>query len=73
MCSHPAAAITDHTVHGYERGATRYAWRGACLTCRRGVVGVTALPSELPEDRLTAMLTSELMAYFRHTPSDIRA
>ncbi len=64
-CSHPAGTITDHTIHGYERESVRYAWRGACLSCQRGVVGVTAIPTGIPADRLDAMLTTELMAYLQ--------
>ncbi len=63
LCTHPAGAITDHTVRGYDREAVRYAWRGACLECQRGVVGVTSVSSALPPDRLHATLTGELMAY----------
>ncbi len=63
ICTHSAAAITDHTVRDYDREAVRYAWRGACLECQRGVVGVTAVSVTVPPDRLNAMLTSELLAY----------
>ena len=62
-CMHPAATITDHAVQGYEGTSIRYAWRGACEVCRRGVVGVTALPSEVDGEALTAKLTAELMSY----------
>lgn len=62
-CIHPAATITDHAVQGYEGTSIRYAWRGACDACRRGVVGVTAIPSEVAGESLTARLTNELMSY----------
>jgi hypothetical protein len=63
-CTHPAGTITDHTVQGFEDGKLRYAWRGTCLNCRRGVVGVTALPAGLSSDRLNDLLNAELMSYF---------
>lgn len=62
-CTHPAATITDHAVQGYEGTSIRYAWRGACDACRRGVVGVTAVPSDVGGDFLTNRLTGELMSY----------
>ena len=62
-CSHPAATITDHAIQGYEGTSIRYAWRGACNVCHRGVVGMTALPADLSDDELLSRLTAELMAY----------
>ena len=62
-CTHSSAAITDHAVQGPDGAAVRYAWRGACTTCRHGVVGVTTLPANLPADRLNALLTQELHSY----------
>jgi hypothetical protein len=63
-CSHPAGAITDHTIQDVEGSEIRYAWRGACLSCQRGVVGTTALPPGLSTERLNDRLTGELMSYF---------
>lgn len=72
-CSHPAGTITDHAVHGIEGPAIRYAWRGNCVACQHGVVGVTALPPNLPLDRLKARLTTELMAYLNYSASTASA
>lgn len=63
-CLHPAGTITDHTVQGFQGADVRYAWRGICLTCQKGVVGMTALPSGLEPERLKDLLTNELMTYF---------
>ncbi len=63
ICTHPAAAITDHAIRDYDGDAVRYAWRGACLACQRGIVGITALPAGMPRAGLTATLTNDLMAY----------
>jgi hypothetical protein len=63
-CSHPTGEITDHLVQGNAGAEVRYAWRGVCLACRRSVLGMTTLPAGLTADRLRALLTDELMAYF---------
>ena len=62
-CTHPAAAITDHAVHSAEGETVRYAWRGACTSCRHGVVGVTSVPAGLEPERLQLVLTNELASY----------
>jgi hypothetical protein len=62
-CQHLSAAITDHAVQGLDGTAVRYAWRGACTSCRHGVVGVTSLPADLSAERLNVLLTQELSSY----------
>lgn len=62
-CIHPAAAITDHAVHSAQGETVRYAWRGACTSCRHGVVGVTNVPAGLEPERLHLLLTNELTSY----------
>lgn len=69
ICTHSAAAITDHAMQGVDGAAIRYAWRGACTACRRGVVGTTALPAGLDSERLTALLTRELTTYLSQAAS----
>ncbi len=63
VCTHPAAAITDHAVHALEGETVRYAWRGACTSCRHGVVGVTSVPAGLAPDHVNLLLTNELTSY----------
>ncbi len=62
-CAHPSGAITDHAVQETSTQTVRYAWRGACTSCQRGVVGVSALPAGLSPERLLTLLNSELTAY----------
>jgi len=69
ICTHTAAAITDHAQQGVDGGAIRYAWRGACSACHKGVVGATTLPAELDPERLTALLTRQLTSYFSRAAS----
>ncbi|HLZ68926.1 MAG TPA: hypothetical protein VKV26_03350 [Dehalococcoidia bacterium] len=62
-CSHPAAAITDRAVHALEGDTVRYAWRGACTSCRHGVVGVTSVPAGLAPEHVSLLLANELKSY----------
>jgi hypothetical protein len=62
-CAHPSGTITDHAVQETSEQTVRYAWRGACNGCQRGVVGVSALPAGLSSERLLSLLNSELAAY----------
>lgn len=62
-CAHPSGTITDHTIQETLGQTIRYAWRGACSSCQRGVVGVSALPAGLSAERLLTLLTTELTAY----------
>ena len=62
-CAHPLGTITDHAVQETSPQTVRYAWRGACTSCQRGVVGVSALPAGLSSERLLTLLNSELTAY----------
>jgi hypothetical protein len=63
-CSHPAGTITDHTVQTIQGTEVRYAWRGSCLSCQRGVVGVTDVPQGIDTARVKDVLMNELMTYF---------